>query len=346
MRFYSDQHAFYCGVDLHARTMSLCVLDERGDVRLEKTAKTGRDRFLRLVEPFGNKLVVAAECVFCWYWLADLCADRQINFVLGHALYMKAIHGGKAKNDRIDAEKIARLLRGGNLPMAYVYPREKRSTRDLLRRRTFLVRRRAEALGHITNTHSQYNLPPAGPLYRKALRADVVSRFDDESVRRMIAADVTLVDHYDDIIRELENHLERHAKIHDPYTYQLLRSVPGIGRVLALVILYEIDTIERFPSVGQFVSYCRLVKCAHESAGKKLGSGGSKIGNAHLKWAFSEVVPLMMRDCEQARRFVQRRERKVGKGKAMSILAARIARAVYHMLKRKKPFDINTFFAH
>ena len=326
--------------------MSVCVLDQSGQVRLQQTAKTRPDLFLGMMQPFRGGLVVSAECMFCWYWLADLCADEGTEFVLGHALYMKAIHGGKAKNDRIDAEEIARLLRGGNLPMSYVYPREMRSTRDLLRRRTFLVRRRAEALGHVTNTHSQYNLPHnAGPLYRKSLRAGVAERCDDESVRRMIQSDVTLIDHYDAIIRELENHLERHAKVNDPHTYQLLRGVPGIGRVLALVILYEIDTIRRFPTVGQFVSYCRLVKCAHESAGKRHGTGGSKIGNAHLKWAFSEVVPLMMRELPEAKRFIQRKERKVGKGKAMSILGARVARAVYHMLRRKEPFDIKTFFA-
>jgi transposase len=325
--------------------MSVCVLDQTGQVRLEQTAKTRPDVFLAMLQPFRGGLVVSAECVFCWYWLADLCADEGIEFVLGHALYMKAIHGGKAKNDRIDAEKIARLLRGGNLPMSYVYPREMRSTRDLLRRRTFLVRRRAEAMGHITNTHSQYNLPPSGTLSYKANRSGVADSFEDESVRWMVQTDLTLIGHYDAVIRELENYLERHAKVNDPHTYQLLRTVPGIGRVLALVILYEIDTIRRFPTVGQFVSYCRLVKCAHESAGKRLGSGGSKIGNAHLKWAFSEAVPLMMRELPEAKRFVQRRERKVGKGKAMSILGARIARAVYHMLKRKEPFHVKTFFA-
>ena len=78
---------------------------------------------------------MAAECMFTWYWLADVCAAEGIPFVLGHALAMKAIHGGKAKNDRIDSHKIAVLLRGGMLPQAYVYPAAMRSTRDLIRRR-------------------------------------------------------------------------------------------------------------------------------------------------------------------------------------------------------------------
>jgi transposase len=138
MRFYNQQHRFYCGVDLHARTLSLCVLDAAGTVVLQQTVPAGPDAFLRAVAPFRDGLAVACECMFAWYWLADLCQQQQIPFVLGHALYMKAIHGGKAKTDRIDAHKIAVLLRGGMLSQAYVYPRGMRETRDLLRRRTLV----------------------------------------------------------------------------------------------------------------------------------------------------------------------------------------------------------------
>ena len=81
-------------------------------------------------------MVVAVACIFTWYWLADLCAQEGSPFVLGHALYMNAIQGGTAKNDTIDAQKIALLLRGGMLPQAYVYPAAMRATRDLLRRTT------------------------------------------------------------------------------------------------------------------------------------------------------------------------------------------------------------------
>ena len=108
---------------------------------------------------------MAAECMFTWYWLADLCAAEGLTFVLGHALAMKAILGGKAKNDMIDSHKIASLLRGGLLPQAYVYPAGMRSTRDLLRRRLHLVRKRGELLAHI-GAHPEHPRPvqPAGPL--------------------------------------------------------------------------------------------------------------------------------------------------------------------------------------
>src|ERR687897_3953516 len=113
--------------------------------------------FLQAIAPSREDLVVCVECIFTWYWLADLCVQEGIPFVLGHALYMKAIHGGKAKNDKIDSQKIAVLLRGGMIPVAYVYPPEMRSTRDLLRRRTYLMRKRAEWLVRVQNTNSQYN---------------------------------------------------------------------------------------------------------------------------------------------------------------------------------------------
>src|SRR5260370_12367888 len=223
-----------------------------------------------------------------WYWLADLCAEQKIPFVLGHALYMKAIHGGKAKNDRIDAAKIARLLRGGNLPQAYVYPKGMRETRDLLRRRTFLVRRRAELLAHLVNTNSQYNLPPLTQKLCYAANRDEVdlpSRFADPSVRKNVQTDLALIDAFDAQIGELELYLTRTAKIDDPQAYQRLRSIPGVGPVLALIFLYEIHDIRRFPEVGNFLSYARLVRCAHESAGTNTGGRNPEIGNAQLKSA-------------------------------------------------------------
>jgi transposase len=144
MRFYTNQHPFYCGIDLHARSMYVCLVNHAGEVLLHRNMKAAPEPLLKAIAPYREGLVVAVECMFTWYWLADLCAQEGIAFVLGHALYMKAIHGGKAKNDKIDSQKIAVLLRGGMLPQAYVYPAEMRATRDLLRRRIHLTRKRAE----------------------------------------------------------------------------------------------------------------------------------------------------------------------------------------------------------
>ena len=127
MKFYTKQHRFYCGIDLHASAMFVCVLDSTGEVVLHKNIPTRPKAFLCLIKPYREDLVVGCECMFTWYWLADLCANEEIDFVLGHALYMRAIHGGKAKNDKIDSHKIAVLLRGGSFPVAYTYPKKMRA---------------------------------------------------------------------------------------------------------------------------------------------------------------------------------------------------------------------------
>jgi hypothetical protein len=240
MRFYNQQHRFYCGVDLHARTLSLHVLDAAGTTRLAKTLPANPDAFLKAVAPFRDGLVVACECMFAWYWLADLCTAEGIPFVLGHALYLKAIHGGKAKTDQIDAYKIAVLLRGGMLPQAYVYPKGMRATRDLRRRRTFFVRRRAEALVHLTNTNSQYNLPPFPKKLAYAANREglgLPERFADPSVRQDVELDLALLDTCDAQIRAVALYLTRAAKVDDPQAYaRLLRRTPWSARRVAALL--------------------------------------------------------------------------------------------------------------
>ncbi len=262
--------------------MYLRILDTEGKIVPHRNMKACPDAFLKAVAPYRDDLVVAVECIFTWYWLADLYANEKIPFVLGHALYMKAIHGSKAKNDKIDAHKIATLLQGGMLPQAYVYPHEMRATRDLLRRRIHLMHKRAKLLAHIQNTNSQYNLDPfEKKIAYKTNRTNIVEQFPGPSVQQSMQMNVSLINHYDRLLTETELFLVRHAKTDDANTFHLLRSVPGIGKILALVILYEIHDIRRFPRVQEFLSYSRLVKCAKESAGKRYGTSGNKIGNAY-----------------------------------------------------------------
>ena len=344
MRFYTKQHQFYCGIDLHARTMYLCVLNRDGEIVLHRNMKAAPEPFLKAITPYREDIVVCVECLFTWYWLADLCAHERIPFVLGHALYMKAIHGGKAKHDQIDAHKIAVLLRGGMLPQAYVYPAEMRATRDLLRRRMHLMRKRAELLTHIQNTNSQYNLPEIGKkIAYKANRDGVAERFPNPAVQKSIEVDLALIDHYARLLRDMELAILKSAKQHEANTLYLLRTVPGIGEILSLVLLYEMHDIQRFPRVQDFVSYCRLVKCAKESAGKRYGTSGTKIGNAYLKWAFSEAAVLFLRANPAGQKYLTRLEKKHGKGKALTVLAHKLARAVYYMLKHAVAFDMEAF---
>jgi transposase len=344
VRFYTKQHIHSCGIDLHARSLYVCILNKDGEKLVHQKLPCDREQLLRILKPYRKGLVVAVECLFCWYWVADLCAEQGIEFVLGHALYMKAIHGGKSKNDRIDSYKIASLLRGGNLPYGYVYPREKRATRDVMRRRTFFVRKRAELLTHIQNTNTQYNLPAFEERIDKAKdRGAVIEHFDEPSTQMSMAVDVTLIAAYDEVIRELELFLLHEVRSDHPRNFYLLRSIPGVGEILALTLLYEIDDLKRFPRVQQFLSYARLVKGRHESDGKVTKSAGAKIGNVHLKWAFSEAASLFLRWNAPGRKYFARLEKKHGKGKALSILAAKLGRAVYYMLLRNQPFEVKRF---
>lgn len=345
MRFYTGQHQHYCGVDLHTRTMYLCILDANGEILLHRNVRANPDAFLEAVEPYREDLVVAVECIFTWYWLADLCGREGFHFVLGHALYMKAIHGGKSKNDRIDAHKIGALLRGGNIPMAYVYPPEMRATRDLLRRRTHLVRKRGELFGHVQILASQYNLPSPGQLRTKHHRPGAPDLFPDPMVRKSVELDLDLMESYDPLIDNLEKELVHTAKCDDAYAFQLLRTIPGVGAILGMTFLYEIHDINRFPTVQKFCSYARLIGGTHESAGKPAGSGGKKIGNVHLKWAFGEAASLLLANHAPAKRHRDRLVRKHGKAKAMAIIAHKLGRVVYYILKRRRPFDPSRFLA-
>jgi len=346
-RLYTRQHRFYCGIDLHARLLAICIVDhDTASVVCRTQIPADKQMLLDTLAPYRADVVVAVECLFAWYWVADLCAAEKIPFVLGHALYMKAIHGGKAKNDDIDAEKIARLLRGGNIPVAYVYPKGLRETRDLLRRRMHLVHQRAGLITHIQILNAQNNLPD----FKKKLiyarnRAELkaAERFLNPHVRKSVEVDLALIDALDVQIGDLELYLERTAKIEDPTTFHLLKTIGGVGKILGLTMLYEIHDIRRFSSVGEFLSYARLIRCTHESSGKKLGVGGAKIGNAHLKWAFSEAVCLLIRNYPAVKAWQAKKEKRHGKKKTLGILAARLGRAVYHMLRKRVAFDVRRF---
>ncbi len=346
MNFYHSTHQYYCGIDLHARSLYVCILDQSNETLLHKEIPANPEALCRLIEPYRTDLVIGVECMHCWYWVADFCEDNGITFILGHALYMRAIHGGKTKNDRIDSYKIAALMRGGNFPLAYVYPRAMRATRDLLRRRTHIVRHGAELKAHVVNTTSQYNLPPNKVNLKTAdARKQLRSTFDQPEVQRNIDLDMTILDCYSQELYRLERFIEQQAKQHNPLYLQVLRTVPGIGRVLALTILYEIGDIQRFDSVQKFASYARLVKCKAESAGKSYGTQGNKIGNAHLKWAFSEAAVLYLKGNPKAQRYLQRLQKRMSKAKALSVLAHKLGRAVYFMLKNGTVFNEQRFLA-
>lgn len=229
MNFYNNTYPYYCGIDLHARSLYVCILDQDGNTCCHKEISAAADKLNDLLEPYIGNIVVGVECMHCWYWISDFCDDIGVDFILGHALYMKAIHGGKAKNDKIDSFKIAKLIRGGNFPLAYVYPKVMRATRDLLRRRMKIVRQGADLKAHVVNTTSQYNLPPNKVnLKDVSAREQLKSTFSDRSVQKNIDLDIVILDCYAEQLGKVEWYIQQQAKQHNPKHFHLLKSVWGL----------------------------------------------------------------------------------------------------------------------
>jgi transposase len=332
MRFYPQQHPFPCGIDLHARTLYLCILHQDGAILVHRNMPAGPEPFLKAVAPYREDLVVWVACIFPWDWLADLWARAGMPCVRGHALDMKAIHGGKATNDTIDSQNMAVLRRGGMLPPASVSPAALRATRDVLRPRMPLMRTRAALLAHVQQTHSQDNLPGLGKNSAyQAQRDGLAERLPAPAGQTSLAGDLALLGHSDHRLHAVAFSIVHPAKQHDPQTLSRLPSGPGIGTILRLVLLDAIQTIARFPRGQDVVSSCRLVQGAKASAGQRDGPAGAKSGHASLQWACSAAAALFLCTHPAGQKSLARFENKHGQGTALTVLAQQLARAVSSM---------------
>jgi len=345
MKYYTSTTQYNCGIDLHARQMYVCLMDRQGKILVHTNVRHNDfDFFLKLAAPYRHDLTVCAECMFGWYWLADACQEHGLTFVLAHALYLTAIHGGKNKNDRLDSQKLAHLLRSNLLPPAYVYPARLRPLRALLRQRTFFVWRRSDLLARLQSHQLAHHRPPllGRNRYNRDPWEQQLLAHEDHPLRKLaLQNELALVRHFDTQIIALETQLQRLTKEYAGRDYALLQTVPGIGQYLGLTILYEIGDIARFPTVKDFLSYCRLVKGTVASAGKIKGLRGAKLGNPYLRWAFGEAAVIAKRDHRVIGPLAQRLEARMGgnKFKANTVVAIKLARAVYFMLKKRTVFD-------
>jgi transposase len=344
MRYRNIHSEFYAGVDVHPKRSQLCVMDKTGQILFNRNLINNFVKFKKMLEPYKNNIVVGCESTYTYYWLADGCHQADIPFYLGHAYYMKAISGNKQKHDPLDAKTITNLLRTSYFPEAYPYPRDMRPTRDLLRRRHRLVHIRAEAYSHIRMTAHQYAIDSLSGQHLKVAEAQqqAVAVFKEQGLEHLIASDLDVINSLDPVIKNIEQQIRVSAIYHNSRDFALLQTVPGIGEMLALIILYETHDILRFGKHQNYASYSRVVRCDRTSSNKRVDRKNQKIGNPYLKWAFSSVI-INAQTNEGIGKYARKLESKHGRGKARARIAHKFCKAVYYMLKNGVPFDEKKF---
>ena len=335
----------YSAIDLHSNNNVLVVTDETDRVLVEKRLPNELNRVLELLAPHRDELAgVVVESTYNWYWLVDglMAAGYQVK--LANTGAIKVYDGLKHSDDDTDARHLAHLLRLGILRTGYICPPAERALRDLARRRLQLVRSRTS---HILSVENQLTRQTG-----RHIRSNDVKRLNEETIAAIglpedvalgMSANVAVVQTLNDEIGKLETRLLDAVK--QTPGWKLLNSIPGIGNILATIILLEIGSISRFRDVGDFASYARCVDSTRLSNGKKKGEGNTKNGNKYLSWAFVEAAHFAARFCPEAKRFYAKKFAKTNGAVATKALAHKLARACYHMLKTGQSFDVKRCFA-
>jgi transposase len=334
----------FIGIDLHSNNSVVVITDEEDRVVYQKRLPNDPEVIEAALAPHREEAVgVVVESTYNWYWLIDGLMDRGYQVHLAHTTAIKKYEGLKYSGDFADAAYLAQLLRLGLLPEGYIYPREQRAARDLARKRMQLVRQCTAQV-----------LAIEGILMRQTgarKSSNAIKRLSAEQVEELaLVPDAALAVQANRAVSEvlqqqievLEQRLKERVSLSPEH--RLLRTVPGIGEVLATVIMLEAGPVARFAEVGNFASYCRCVDTQRESNGKKKGEGNGKNGNKYLAWAFVEAANFALRYCPQAKSFYERKKRKTNGVVAIKALAHKLARACYHMLREQKPFEVNRCF--
>jgi transposase len=335
----------YSGIDLHSNNSLVTVTDETDRVVAEKRLPNELSTILAFLSPWRGELAgVVVESTYNWYWLVDGLQAAGYKVHLAHCTAIKKYDGLKHSGDEADARHLAHLLRLGILPTGTILPPAQRAVRDLARKRMQLVRSRTTHILAVENITARELGARISSNQVKRLTAEVIDQMPIAAdVALAIKANLAVVTAVSAQIELLEKRLQESVKAGSDYG--LVSSIPGIGRVLATTILLETGPIDRFASPGNFASYARCVDSQHTSNGKKKGEGNTKNGNKYLAWAFIEAAHFAMRYCAEAKRFYERKKAKTNNVVAIKALAHKLARACFHMLKERKPFDVTRCFA-
>ena len=335
----------YSGIDLHSNNSVVVVIDEADRVLYQRRLPNELSGITAALEPYRSELAgVVVESTYNWYWLVDGLKAAGHRVHLANPAAIKRYEGIKHSGDESDAQYLAHLLRLGILATGYICPPEERAVRDLARKRLQLVRtRNAQVVSVESNLARQTGGRLSSNAVKRMTPAEAGALGLPEDVTSAMAANVAVIQALNIQIAKLEARLRQRVRLRRQY--RVLITVPGIGEVLATIIMLETGAIERFAAVGNFASYARCVDSVHRSNNKKKGAGNVKNGNKYLAWAFIEAAHFARRYCPQAKRFFERKQAATNNIVATKALAHKLALACYHMLKEGQPFDVKRCFA-
>jgi len=329
----------YGGIDLHSNNSVIVILDEKDQAVYKKKHKNDLLEILACLLPFRERLQgLVVESTYNWYWLVDGLMEAGFKVHLANPAAMQQYSGLKYTDDKTDARWLAHVLRLGLLPEGYICPKQERSVRDLLRKRSQLVRQKtANVLSIINlftrNTGEAINLKQIKKLTEESLH----ERFGDESLALAVHSNLVVFQCLQTQIKLLEQTILKQVKLRQEFIQ--LKTVNGIGDILALTIMLETGEIERFAKAGNFASYCRCVSSQKISNGKKKGKGNPKNGNKYLAWAFVEAAVLAVQHNEKVKRFYQRKKDKTNSIIAIKAVAHKLSRACYYIMRDRVVFD-------
>jgi len=336
----------YAGIDLHSNNSVVCVIDEQDRVVAEKRLPNEIEGIVVLLAAFKRALVgVVVESTFNWYWLVDGLMAAGFRVHLAHPAAIVQYEGLKRTGDAHDARWLAHLLRLKILREGYIYPRQARGVRDLMRRRMQLVQSRSRQLLAMQTQlmRSTGRSLSSAQLKGTQAAAQLQGLVDDANVASALRANLAVAQALSGEIERLEREIL--AQVRLAAQFEPLLSVPGIGKILGLCIMLETGEIERFAKVGNFASYARCVDSERVSNGKKKGEGNAKCGNRYLAWAFVEAAHFAVRYNARIKRFYERKAAKTNPMVAIKAVAHKLARAAYHVMRTHERFEEARAFA-
>lgn len=329
----------YGAIDLHSNNSVLVLIDGQDKVRFHKRLANDAGYILEALHPYRSQTQgLAVESTFNWYWLVDALQEAGYTVHLVNTAAVKQYEGLKFTDDASDARWLAHLLRLGILPQGYIYPKEGRAVRDLLRKRAQMVHQRTSSLlsiGNLVQRNTGGSL--SGGQIKQLTEAAVEEVLAEPELALAVKCNLRVMQCADEQVAVLERAVLERVKLKP--AFKQLRSVPGIGQILALTIMLETGDIRRFASVGDFASYCRCVGSKKLSNNKKKGEGNRKNGNAYLAWAYVEAANYAIRFDSVIGRFYQRKLAKAHRVVAIKSVAHKLARACYYILRDQVPFD-------